>query len=332
MSRVIYALSDSLEPYHSFWIRIGQYLNELEHKCIFTCDSRVVSSARKGDIVFIYRYSSSWNNIAFEVKIARDRGVKIISDVDDYLWFDGQNRGWNQMRIRGYTQYLKECTLITTSTGKLRDQIRVMFRQPKCIIVPNTAPKYRKIFKNDNSNKDKIKVGWTGAPWTRPADLLILKEPLRRLIHDRPEINLCHIGHLPGMPSFADIIGVNPSQVSTFPLGAHKDYIENLNLDIGLAPLESNCFNYYKSGIKAIEYSDNSIPWIASHSQPYIDLCDSWNYNGRLCSNTEDWLRNIYSLLDYQTRKNEAKDIQNLCNKYSSFAHGVRSWRKILNS
>ena len=76
------------------------------------------------------------------------------------------------MRIRGYTQYLKECTLITTSTDKLRDQIRVMFRQPKCIIVPNTAPKYRKIFKNDNSNKDKIKVGWTGAPWTRPADLL----------------------------------------------------------------------------------------------------------------------------------------------------------------
>ena len=132
----VLALTDCLLAYHSFWIRIGQYLKSLsnEFKITITDDNRLIDQLRAGDKLILYRYSLGWGDIEKQLDKARNRGVIIISDVDDYLWNDGEKRGWPKERLRLYSKSLKYCHFITCSTSTLADQIRVMFRHAKIIL------------------------------------------------------------------------------------------------------------------------------------------------------------------------------------------------------
>ena len=80
-------------------------------------------------------------------------------------------------------------------------------------------------------NKLPIRVGWTGAPWTRPEDLNVLI-PLAEWIkkNNSLKIKLVHIGDFPGQQSFANALSIPEENVETYPLQSHAKYIKNLNL------------------------------------------------------------------------------------------------------
>ena len=82
----VLALTDSLAPWHSFWIRVGQFLPALRIRYKVATEVSELEYLTKGDILLVYRYSKSWGNIAQAIIRVRQRGVIIISDIDDYLW------------------------------------------------------------------------------------------------------------------------------------------------------------------------------------------------------------------------------------------------------
>ena len=104
MTKLI-VLSDCLSSNHSFWIRIGQYLKSLgnEFNITVTDNKELIQQLREGYKLIFYRYSLGWGDISDELIRAKYKGVAIISDIDDYLWNDGEKRGWTKERLRLYT-------------------------------------------------------------------------------------------------------------------------------------------------------------------------------------------------------------------------------------
>lgn len=114
------------------------------------------------------------------------------------------------------------------------------------------------------------------------------------------------------------------------PLQGHGTYLQALRFHIGLAPLAAGSFNTYKSPIKVLEYSQLGIPWLASDARPYRDLCDQWNWSGRLCRSSDDWIEQLQPLLDVELRQNEGEALRQRCLMHASYEAGVDRWRDLL--
>ena len=117
------------------------------------------------------------------------------------------------------------------------------------------------------SQKENIRIGWTGAAWTRRGDLELIKNMAQWAAHKKG-YTFVNIGHSDKHLSMQRVLELPDELVESKPIMSHKDYMESIDFDIGLAPLESTNFNQYKSPIKVIEYSRHGIPWIASRLRP----------------------------------------------------------------
>ena len=224
---VILALSDCLIDYHSFWIRIGQYLEEIskDEEVILADDVNMIHKLTIGDVLIIYRHNKEWGDISLDLAQLKTRGVYIISDVDDYLWDDGWKRGWSLERLKNYTKALRNCNVITCSTSTLLQQLSVMFEGIKIQLIPNTAPRCTKVEKFKTSGI--LRIGWTGAPWTRPHDLDLIKPIIEKIKMHPDKYKLVHIGHLDNYPTLGTIIGMPEKMIEKHPLNGHKKYLRN---------------------------------------------------------------------------------------------------------
>ena len=326
---IVLALSDSLAPWHSFWIRVGQYLPALARPTQITAEASAVERLGAGDCLILYRYALEWGDLAGRLFHARQRGVMVVSDVDDYLW---QASSWTRERLLGYTRALRQCHAISCSTLPLLEQMEVLLPGVRLQWLPNTAPRAVPTAVPQSAQERPIGIGWTGAPWTRLADLQQLR-PLAAWISDRPrQLRLVHVGHSERHLSLADALEIDPALVTTYPLQGHADYLQNFHFQIGLAPLATNTFNYYKSPIKVLEYSGAGIPWLAADAEPYRDLCRAWGLTDRLCGSGESWIERLQPLLQASERLAQGAALQRLCWQHASFQSGVEAWDRLLRS
>ena len=321
----VLALSDSLAPWHSFWIRVGQYLDHLPIQVQITDRPDAIDSLARGDQLIVYRYSKEWGNLQARLHLAHQRGARVICDLDDYLW---EARGWDRQRLLAYTRVLRESNLITCSTKPLLEQIQTMFPSAALRLLVNTAPlaPARPV----SQRSQRLRIGWTGAPWTRPNDLEILQPLGQWLAGNSSRFQIVHVGHSPRHLSFAQALGIASELVEKHPLQGHADYLRKLDFDIGLAPLAKSSFNDYKSAIKVIEYSNLGIPWIASQVTPYEQICQEWSWQGRLCRSPEEWIEHVKALVNEQARSMEGARLAKRCEKHHSFGQGVLNWYNTL--
>ena len=98
MKRVL-ALSDSLSPWHSFWIRFGQYIPQPTH----SCQQRPSPGQAAAETPAALSIPPNWWALLEQLPVLRRKGIRLISDVDDCLW---QAPGWNRSRLIGVTNLL----------------------------------------------------------------------------------------------------------------------------------------------------------------------------------------------------------------------------------
>lgn len=324
---MIIALTDSVSSWHSFWIRIGEYLRCVQGNAIITNDIEGLQSLCRGDTLIIYRYDLRWGQMHALLQNIQSRGVRIISDVDDYLW--GAN-GWSEARIKGLEEILALVDIITCSTDYMRRFLMTKYPSTEVIVLPNTSPRKWLDFGKKRVSDSLIRIGWTGASWTRASDLFLLRPVIEWVKQNSESARLVHIGHNSSYPSFAEIMNIDPSLVETVQMCSYKNYLKSFHFDIGLAPLSDKKFNEFKSPIKVIEYSSYGIPWIASCHSVYQVLCDEWNWKGRLCRTDNDWVDAIQQLQVDSLRSKEGYDLMALSASRLPFVSGIRAWRAIL--
>ena len=286
----IIALTDSVAPWHSFWIRFGQYLDELPWQSQVTESCDDIDKLEEGDILFFYRYQNDWNDrLEMKLKELKKRKIKIITDIDDCVW--QAPLGWNYKRKKMFTRAVRYADLITCSTRNLEILINQMFRGQKILIIPNATPIILKRRNRQSQNDEIIKLCWSGCPWTRPDDLKIIRPMVKWLKEENIQVKWKHIGHAEGRLTFAQVVGLDNEEVEKVSVRGYAEYLREIEGDIGLAPVKEMCFNTYKSEIKLLEYSGCGMTWIASSSPAYQDLSKRWGLTDNLCTKEEDWIQ-----------------------------------------
>ena len=327
----VLALTDSTNPWHSFWIRFGQYIPDLDAEVEICAELPPAAALAEFDSLLLYRFNSAWGDLATPLADARRRGVLLLADLDDFLW---QAPSWDRQRLQGFTAALRQCQRISCSTAPLQGVLQLMFPRQQVLLLANSAPKPPGLMASwaRVALAQPLRIGWTGAPWTRPQDLALLK-PLATWIQQRTgALQLVHIGHAEGRLSLAEALGMPPELVLTEPLMPYANYLEAINFDIGLAPLATGGFNNFKSELKLLEYSGLGIPWIASDAPPYRQLCEQWGWPGRLCREPHHWINQLQDLLDPGLRLAEGQQLQQLSQAHHSYGAAVERWSKAISN
>tara|TARA_B100000674_G_scaffold490559_1_gene506756 strand:+ start:182 stop:1189 length:1008 start_codon:yes stop_codon:yes gene_type:complete len=325
----VLALTDSQNPWHSFWIRFGQYIESLQQNVTVSSNPNELNYLENGDVLVLYRYDASWGNLSNKLASLRKKGVGIIADVDDYLW---NTPSWSIDRKRNYTKSLNQCDRLTCSTKALEEILHWMFPKQQISVIRNNIPSLTNPRASTHYNdQETLTLCWTGAPWTRPGDLKILR-PLAKWVEAHKEIPISwlHIGHVEGKVSFAEAVGMQRERVKTLPLTGYKNYLMSIRGEIGLAPLENTLFNQFKSEIKVLEYTAAGMTWIASDSDPYRELSERWGLPLRLCKTPEEWIENLIELMSPARRKEENERQVEIGESNQSFEITVNQWNQEL--
>lgn len=144
-----------------------------------------------------------------------------------------------------------------------------------------------------------VRIGFAGSvDRTRDVET-ILKDALLRIKAEYGEkVSFCFYG---AIPSFADALAAD-----TIPYcnsyDIYRETLNNLQWDIGLAPMPETPFHACKHYNKFVEYATSGIVGIYSDTEPYVRLKD-WEDAGLFCKNdTDSWYSSIKYLLENRDR------------------------------
>ncbi len=174
----------------------------------------------------------------------------------------------------------------------------------KTVLIEEPATSIKKI-KAKKCNDYKIKIGFAGSV-DRSIDIDILMddvvEDILEKYNDKVEF---------------EFFGAKPEIISKYKLkyypyeDSYEKYQKKMNeldWDIGLAPIQDTPFNNCKHYNKYIEYSAFQIIGIYSNVLPYTNIIEN-NRNGLLSDNTrEAWVNAISELIEDTKKRNEMKE------------------------
>ena len=228
-------------------------------------------------------------------KWLKEKGIKIVYDLDDDI-FDvpKSNPTYSYFRRKDireqYEYYLRNADVVTVSTEYLKNRLQEY--NPNIIVVPNIIDLSR--WKNTKKRPNKeLRIGWAGSP-THEDDLQIVYPILKQLLQQNKQISLYFLGYIP--PEFKKL-GDRVHYISGGDYNHFVKNLQNMNLDIALAPLVVNNLNKAKSNIKYLEYSVAHLPTVASSISPYSSVIEEGK-NGLLAGTVADWRRKIELLIN----------------------------------
>lgn len=263
-------------------------------------------------------------------------GFKVVMDVDDnFFEVDPMAPAYIRYHpgskdLKNITAILQDVDIVTTSTEYLASVVARVRSKPIAVLENAIDPK---VYKYDPrkipDNKGKIVVGYQGSA-THYGDLVDtgVLYALRRILNKYPQVEVHIMGCI--IDDFKKFIPVK------FISGApdHSKWAkkwQELDFDIGIAPLKPGGFNRSKSSIKYQEYGLRAIPGLYSWIDPYLIVKD--NETGFLFQDSEEMFTKLTWLIENaKLRKimghNARKDVL----KNYTIEKGGRKWLDLINS
>ena len=253
----------------------------------------------------------------------KDKGVKIIMDIDDYWELpDHHPIKWREdidydVWRGNIVSNLAMADYIWTSTIYLKNKIQKLVPN-KPIAVARNAVDYdneNQWSKNQEKtkNKKKVVVGYAGST-SHYKDLDILRNPIKRLnsnkiVKNNTAFGLFGVDHMTNHG-----IKIWQDQINIFTTKGHNKnfYIEYgksvynyasfyHEMDISIASVLDNDFNRCKSELKVIEAGAKYKPFIGTDAITYSRT----NANIDLCKTEDDWIESIKELVLNKTLRLE---------------------------
>ncbi len=195
------------------------------------------------------------------VKAYQKIGIKVVHDLDDMLWnvpsYNPYRKIYNKTRGDTLAWIMKNADYPTVSTEPLADECLKRFgRRP--MVVPNMLPVH-KVVRVKPRSVPKLRVGWAGSI-THLHDLLVLDYVIR---NTQDKYQWVFMGYCP--PELRPFVEYHDG----VPVQHYLSRLDDLNLDVALAPLEVNRFNECKSNLKLLEFGLIGKPVITTDIYPY---------------------------------------------------------------
>lgn len=288
------------------------------------------------DFVFIKLLMT--RQIPKQIEMAQALGQRVIVDVDDFyddlpesnLAHAATDPALNRWQNRDvFRQVIEAADMVTVTTPFLYDYYAA--RHPNVRMIRNGVLPHQFEYRKPVNRKPVL--GWVGGiPW-RGGDLQTMRDWLPDFLieHDLMFHHAGHADRVPGqdnVPSLAELVGIPPERVTTSPLRPLDEYHQMFSFDIGLVPLTDIPFNHAKSNLKGLEYSCAGVPFIAQGLPEYEYLHNTGV--GRVAYTSDDWVRHCTKLLDYGTRKREARTNQVIVAREHSIMAREDEWISVL--
>ena len=233
-------------------------------------------------------------------------------DVENYLRLD------KYMSISELAQFhegvdwnidlIKSMNAVIVSTEYLKSQLIVFNKR---VFVLENALNERQLEKAERlrpesiekrRDRNEIIIGYfSGWPHDHDYDFNVIADPLYKIIAKYEYIKLRIVGHLEIEERFS-AFGDRIEPMDFVPFEVLPKYISDV--DINLAPLEPNPHKLSKSSVKYLEAALFNVPTIASDLEPYNGVITHLE-NGILCSNSQEWLRNLRLLVEDTSLRNK---------------------------
>ena len=227
---------------------------------------------RKLDILIVQRGMAGVLSYKSLKRVLQKSDIKIVYEIDDALTHipDTNPHFEEILSIKpNILQYLENADMVTVSTQSLKrlygpynKNIAVL---PNCLDLSEWGPCPNNSHKiKEENNPTTLLISGTH---THLKDFRLIEDVITQLLTEfRGKLKLIQFGGANTKVSKSPHVRVIPAVIS------YKGYInilKNLDVDIGLVPLEENTFNLAKSNIKWLEYSICRIPGIFSDINPY---------------------------------------------------------------
>lgn len=256
----------------------------------------------------------------------------IIYEMDDYL-LDLPKSSSVKVSKRNVLFFLKYATVVTCSTNRLRNELLNYNRNIKGI--PNRVNisyERKREFSNQGiriflSNTDYFKLIESDKSFY---------DAIKDIIIEYPSVKFIVMGSIP--EQLARLKDANPNSVMLIEefIPNYNEYIkflQGLNIDIALVPLEKSYFHSFKSNIKYLDYAAIGIPGIFSNVDVFNETVAD-KKNGILVNNTyEGWYYGIKRLIDNIELRNEIgrNACEDVCNNYN-LEKSAKEWKELIFS
>ena len=266
------------------------------------------------DVLVLYR--AHFPQAPKIVEWCKQNRIRVVFDTDDALDLvppENLNYKAVQQRLPLYETLLRSADMVTTTTETLASHLRKW--NPNVTVIPNS------IDPEEWTPRPRVagepRVGWTGSA-THFADLAVVLDAVRDVQKKIPFTfvmqGICKEATLDELMDnlrgqwgnalfttplgrsikhfMAKLDGIRYEFYPNVPIEQHPEKVCDLRLDIGIAPLEENAFNRYKSCIKYYEYAMAGAVTLASHVLPYSTEVPLTAKNNR-----ETWKRKLEEVL-----------------------------------
>ena len=292
--------------------RIVQYLEYLKSRGInfefikrSYIDASIVKNAIQFDLVFnqkcLLRYSLAKKLIA--------NSRRTLFDFDDAIYTRPGNSHslLTVLKVkRRLRLWLERSDIVTTSNRFLARYARQYSSSVQVIPMALDLDTWKP---SENSNREEITIGWTGAPVNVPL-VESLGPVLSFLLKKYPFLRLAIFsGKKPQLDC--------PFEYYSFQPGHEPAFVKGL--DIGLLPLTNEEYSMGKSPIKAIQYLACGVPVVGNVIGATDEILNE--ENSIAVSNEDEWIRGLEKLI---TNRDLAKSMGRAGCEHVRLNHNVK--------
>jgi glycosyltransferase involved in cell wall biosynthesis len=236
---------------------------------------------------------------------------RTVVDLDDDLYkIPRENKAYRYVQpslspLRN-TDHLRRAVraadLVTVTTPALARR----YARGRSVVLPNYVPASYLRLPPRPLPAGPVSVGWTGTLHTHPHDLESTKGGVATAL-----LRTGAAMHVVGDGERVREALVLPDTVSLTTTGwvPLPLYTARMNeIDVGIVPLHASAFNQGKSWLKGLEMSALGIPFVASNTQPYVELHRAHGL-GLIARSPHEWTEKLTLLIrdeDYRITHGEA--------------------------
>lgn len=303
-------------------------------------------------VQYDYNFLSQYDIILFqrvheqrviEMMVRLKNNGKIVGmDIDDDLnSIERSNPSYdfyysNDNRIKIFNDALRECDFIHTTTPLLKDKLssdlNILPSKIHCLNNALNVNSQYYINKRKELPLDKVTFGFQGGA-THRKDLELIHEVVREILNKHKNALFLYCS----TPS--DYVDFKLKLPQAISIPQTQDFNSFLSIpsyfDIGLAPLQYNEFNQYKSYLKVLEYGIYKSPTICSNIGDYKAYSEL-NKEGVVLveNNYKNWYDGIESMILNQEKRQrigekayhflfESESLDNINQRRIEFYEGV---------
>lgn len=230
------------------------------------------------------------------INMAKKMNKFVIYFLDDSLKDMPDNTFLYPKRKMWHLECVRLADVLLTTNPLIEEDYKKYIKDERTAIINTAVNSIAQ--KKQSEYQRKQRIVYAGSEWHVENYKLFLEPIIYKLLEaNKEELDLYFVGFDPNIIGFEESVHV----VQKMNLEKYQKFMNQMDFDIGLAPLKSSYFTERKYFNKFIEYTRNGICGIYSDVYPYRFVVNDGENGYLVEDNADAWLESITRVLNNRT-------------------------------